>query len=66
MTRNLIAAKAWEISRREICRKCEFFASLDDNISKYEWNRCQKQEGDVDNFSRWDGKRCRDFKPGRG
>ncbi|MHC4622666.1 MAG: hypothetical protein ACYS4W_02070 [Planctomycetota bacterium] len=65
MSRNLIAAKAWENGRKEVCTQCEHLGIRSREMPAYGWDNCQKlvKSVAVDYFSKWDGDTCRYFEP---
>ena len=63
MSRNLISAKAWESGRKDVCKKCIYFESDRKDSIGYEWQKCQRQTKKDSYFTKWEGNRCRFFRP---
>jgi hypothetical protein len=65
MSRNLIAAKAWENGRERICPQCALFGIKTGEIQGYAWDNCQKRINGtaVADLSKWDGDICSFFRP---
>jgi hypothetical protein len=65
MSRNLIAAKAWENGRKEVCTQCEYFGFRSREMPVYDWDHCRKSTKSVtiNDFPKWDGDTCRCFEP---
>jgi len=61
MTRNLIAAKAWEGGRKNVCIRCIHFDRERKDIRGYEWQKCGKKSDEQDIAPRWEGIKCRYF-----